>query len=59
MLKHGNGAELRADVDALLPRPRACLTTTLARLHVHYLAQNNSLEAGNTREKQGGEYRRT
>jgi len=36
----------------------ANLVTALARLHVRNLAQRNSLEAGSTREKKGGEERR-
>jgi hypothetical protein len=37
----------------------AQLVTSLARLHVHNLARRSSLEAGSTREKKGGEERRT
>jgi hypothetical protein len=36
----------------------AHLGTSLGRLHVHNLARRNSLEAGSTREKKGGEERR-
>jgi hypothetical protein len=36
----------------------AYLVTALARLHVHNLTRRSSLEAGNKREKKGGEKRR-
>jgi hypothetical protein len=36
----------------------AHLATSLARLHVHNLARRRNAEAGNTREKRGGEERR-
>jgi hypothetical protein len=36
----------------------AHLTTTLARLQVHYLARRSSLEVGSSREKKGAESRK-
>jgi hypothetical protein len=37
----------------------AYLITALSRLHVQNLARRSSLEAGSTREKKGGEERRS